>query len=716
MSRRIAWLALTATLLLAPPARALPDLTGCIEAEVSSGVVTFHVTVENQGDEDSGLFYWDVWFNLDHPPQDDLTQWSVEEPNVPAGESVTRSKTWTPPTYGTLNAWLSIDSAIMQAFDMVDEADEDNNLCGPVAYVIGDVTRPNLRLEAPLVEVNQNIVTHSVTVVNDGGGDAEGFAVDLFYHRESPPTPGEWGDDFHALVEGAVLGADDSLKITYPTIPFEDGVYCSYFIVDTAAQVDESDEGDNVSEPACFEVAAEVDLNHPDLMLLNVTYDDLDDPPDAVMFIASAYNGGTRAAEDFELGLFFAGSGAPQVGQLPDATIDIARLEANESKEVYLFWSGLENGTFTSWLTIDVFDVVEEMNEKNNDAGPVTVIVDKQGCDLTLPDFIWTWDSDLSIGYDVTVANVGNAPCEAFDLDVFFSLDEEPRQNDPALEAAPSEVLRHEQGLGVGEEVVLHVTWDEPEVGTHRSWAAVDLFPETSDMLHGNNVAGPLELTVSDDIYQLADVAVEEFAVARSGLSLDFHCRVANRGPRDTGPFRVAIFLDSEKAPAPGHVGDLELRVDNLGPFDPEGSGDEALWTPVVSATEDREYRIWVLADADEQVPETNELNNVDGPLPASISVTQCPFDDLLSEPCVCDGEVAQPGEFCCRNGRISTVVCETEVVIPDGAELVAEPDAGGGGGGGGCCAVDGAPHTSRAGLLLLLLVLAALTQRKLAL
>lgn len=714
MPRHVRLGALLLTVLALPaPAAALPNLEGCISVEVfpDGSDATYTTTLTNSGDQAaSKTFYWSAWFTSQDQPTLQASWYGQVPAGLAVGQVYEASTTWsqrfptTPLPVGTLRAWLQIDD-----MSSVFESDEDDNWCGPVPYQVGDPDRAELEIASFEVEVNEDVVTYRAVVANVGPVDAGPFNLDVFLDRDAAPTPGQFGDDVVVVPGG--LPAGTSTPVEFPPLALANGAYCSWLLADTEGYVTEFDKANNVQGPRCFEVNATTSFDRPDLQIADFT---TEAQGDQVLYTVWLKNAGTRSTEvPFWVGLFVDDVLQPQTGEEPDVTVlvtdDVPR---GGTLPVYLFWGDLANGQFSSWAYVDVFSDVDEIIEKNNTAGPLAVTVALEGPDLAVEDFTWTWDPLGAVVYQVEVRNRGNAPSAAFDVDLAFDLAEAPTQ--ASLEGDDVMSLRDEAGLGVDETRTYKLRWDEPRVGEHRSWVAVDLFRESGDLLLGNNVKGPLDVPVTAESLELPDVRVEALAVEASGAVLDLYVKVANAGPRATGPFRVALFLGREVAPSIGERGDLETTIPSLGPADATGSGDEVVWTPAYSVTEDTTFSVWVLADSDDEVLESDELNNLNGPQGALVEVAACALDQRLEAECLCGPDIARAGEFCCEGGVVSTLRCNDQVTEWEGAE--GAPDADGSGSGGCAWAfpsVDASRRFAATPMAILLTLLALLTARR---
>jgi subtilase family serine protease len=655
-----------------------PNLTCTLSVAVEGQSATYTMTVKNSGNQAAGLFFSTLWHNLGAPPTSEVSSDDEEYEGLAAGQSVVRTYKLTntdtdkPLPMGLLQAWFMVDSG----FSFVDETNESDNLCGPVAYSVGDSDRADLVVTEFTVDVNQDVVTFHAVVTNQGAVDAGSFDVDVFKDRVQPPVPGEWGDGGSMAITS--LAAGESLPVAFPPIAMPDGTYHACLLLDTGQFVTELSEDNNVSCGLQYKVEAQVTLDKPDLIIATVQ---TEDTGDSIHYTVTVKNVGTRDAGPFDVGVYTRPLSEPSVSDQPDLVDSIDGLKANAQADAHVFWSSLENGTFHSWAIVDTGKAVDEINEKNNTAGPYEVVVEKSGLDLAASGLTWDWSASQELSYDFTVTNLGQQDASGYDVHLFFDLDRRPDKLDPQISQVPVKPLLANAPLAKGESRTHHVVWDLGLTpGLHQSWVAVDLFGDTGDVLTSNNVAGPLEVTIPEDVGQPPDLRVEEFAVQADGFTLEILCRIKNVGARSSGPFKASLYLAQGDPPGVGQAGDVEVTVANL---DPQA---DTLWTPTWVALEDTDFNVWLMADSEDAVQEANEANNLAGPIPVPVKVVACQEGVLLEGDCVCGLEVARVGEFCCPGELVSTVTCQDVQAEWDAAE---EPEASGS---GGCAVSDAGP------------------------
>jgi hypothetical protein len=201
--------------------------------------ITVSDTTKNQGAGTSGAsttrFYLST--NSTYDAGDTyLGQRSVPSLNPGASSSGSTTVTIPPGMCGTnyIIARANADGAN-------GETNENNNnksksiKIGPDLTVLSIVTNP----ASPLAGQN---VTVTVTVKNQGGGDAGAFRVDIYKHRDTVPPPGLAGDENCSITNLSAGATTTCVKtVNYATA----GTYKMWAQVDTSNAVAETSETNN---------------------------------------------------------------------------------------------------------------------------------------------------------------------------------------------------------------------------------------------------------------------------------------------------------------------------------------------------------------------------------------------------------------------------------------------------------------------------------------
>jgi len=111
----------------------------------------------------------------------------------------------------------------------------------------------------------------------------------------------------------------------------------------------------------------------------------------------------------------------------------------------------------------------------------------------------------------------------------------------------------------------------------------------------------------------LADLQVTGFQATVSGDEVTYKVTVANQGDALSDGFYVDVHLDRSSAPTGSSVGDEWEYVTGI------GAGQSKVVTLVLSDVEAGSYRSWVIADPEDYEEESNEDNNVRGPITVEV-------------------------------------------------------------------------------------------------
>jgi subtilase family serine protease len=229
---------------------------------------------------------------------------------------------------------------------------------------------------------------------------------------------------------------------------------------------------------------------------------------------------------------------------------------------------------------------------------PVTV-VGSAAADLRVSS-LTTWASGEDVTVPVTVENTGSAGASAFWVDAFL---------DPNREPVPGDLGEDWDSIayvGPGDTKTVSLSIAGVGEGSHVVSVLVDSMDDVDEDDEGDNVD---EAVVDVDGAELpADIVVDEFSWLGDGTDVYYWIEISNYGDEPTGAFYVDLYLDRTWAPEPGDEGDYFFDVPSIGPW--ETIAMEALveldcvgcWS-------------WVQADSMDEIDESYEYDNVEGPL-----------------------------------------------------------------------------------------------------
>jgi len=201
----------------------------------------------------------------------------------------------------------------------------------------------------------------------------------------------------------------------------------------------------------------------------------------------------------------------------------------------------------------------------------------------------------------VTVENQGTAGAAWFWLDVFI----DPDDPDPGPEDFGDGFTMVEYA-GPGEQVEVSFSLLASE-GSHDLVAAVDLVDEIEESNESNNTWSG-SITVDGGTNEGPNIAVTYFDWIADEVSIYYAVDVTNTGAESVSEFYVDLYIDELDAPELGSDGDTFVTVTGLDAGETVfadfliGGWCETCWS-------------WILADSYDFVAETDESDNVAGPL-----------------------------------------------------------------------------------------------------
>jgi subtilase family serine protease len=221
-----------------------------LAASSKSDVVTYTFKVCNQGQDPSGLFAVDLYYDRKSAPvpkkMGDQTQYLASLAGG-ACHAVTLKRTKTP--LGSYSSWVQVDTQAKVA-----ETKETNNVAGPVTVKVNiGPPKPDLVIKSFTAKVSGMDIVYEAQVCNVGLTAALFFRVDIYYKQMLAPSAYMMGDtSAYFLSLGA--GACKTVKKTYKNAPV--GLYNAWAQADTLNTVKESNEKNNVAGPKLVLVSA----------------------------------------------------------------------------------------------------------------------------------------------------------------------------------------------------------------------------------------------------------------------------------------------------------------------------------------------------------------------------------------------------------------------------------------------------------------------------
>ncbi|MBN2800288.1 MAG: Ig-like domain-containing protein [Deltaproteobacteria bacterium] len=235
--------------------------------------------------------------------------------------------------------------------------------------------------------------------------------------------------------------------------------------------------------------------------------------------------------------------------------------------------------------------------------GDASVVVVEEEAVLPLPDLQVTGFEGVGVDgvvlYEVEVKNRGQGLAGSFYLDLVLDSPSAPGQ-DHDLDG-----LEWVSSLGAGESVTKTIEVDGVSPGTYRSWVIADPDRWVDESDEGNNVGGPLSISLSATA--LPDLAVVSFDAMSDGRDTLYWITVENRGEVASADYWVDVFKDRNDAPAVGELGQLYANMPGLDPGEQVDLEFDYAGGPGVDG-----WFSWVLLDSQGSVHELDEDNNAE--------------------------------------------------------------------------------------------------------
>jgi hypothetical protein len=219
-----------------------PDLvTESVTFDTSGDEVTVTLRFHNAGNVGASDYWADVFIDPETTPQPgDLGNQYFPLFFTDAG--ATSEVVWTfATTPGPHSLYVLLDSD-----NEVEESNESNNGSSHDFSLDGQIGGPNLVITYFDYVADADSIFYVIDVANTGGEDVGEFYIDMWVDSEEDPTPSGIGDNY-LRIPGLAAGATTSADFL-----FEDEfcIYCfSWAMVDTNAEVEETDESDNIVGP-----------------------------------------------------------------------------------------------------------------------------------------------------------------------------------------------------------------------------------------------------------------------------------------------------------------------------------------------------------------------------------------------------------------------------------------------------------------------------------
>ena len=223
------------------------------------------------------------------------------------------------------------------------------------------------------------------------------------------------------------------------------------------------------------------------------------------------------------------------------------------------------------------------------------------------PDLAIVWTNlaanpDDSVTFTAAIENVGTAGASAFWVDAFLN------PASPPLVGDIGEEYTQITFLGPGERTEVGFTFPAT-VGFNSVTVLLDSTNTISETNEANNL-GDAFIEVAGHTPE-ANLQIVDFSYVADATEIYYVVDVQNIGDAPTGPFYIDLYVDHVGAPATGEEGDAFQQVDGLQPG-ATSSVDFLVTQPCFFCSS------WVFVDSFGDIAESNESDNLDGPMSVS--------------------------------------------------------------------------------------------------
>jgi len=282
-------------------------------------------------------------------------------------------------------------------------------------------------------------------------------------------------------------------------------------------------------------------------------------------------------------------------------------------------------GTFKAWFMVNStafypgleMAALVESNLDNNIAGPISVTLENTNAatmaDLQIPTATVEVNGSNAT-FNVTVQNNGPVNTEYFNVDVRLSTTNEDCPP-PAWQTSPitefGDVYKGvPQGLAANSTTIVSLTASDLNAADYQACVAVDLDNSQEEGQEANNFHGPVPFVITEGpVATLPDLVTDLQQVLVDGNTVTFIASVTNASTKASGAFALDLYYHSLTAPSAVATVDHTFPVSGLAPG--------ASWADshILHNVPEGTFNAWLWADRINEINESEENNNVDGPI-----------------------------------------------------------------------------------------------------
>ena len=369
-------------------------------------------------------------------------------------------------------------------------------------------------------------------------------------------------------------------------------------------------------------------------------------------------NQGKANAGAFYLDLYYNRSSAPGPKAYGNKYVQIKGGLAAGKCDTHTFTRhNTPAGTYASWAQLDTDGYVKESNEKNNVKGPVKVVVSGgpppvKKADLTIKSMdVSVWGTYVAtVRYRFTICNNGNLNSGATAVHVYYNQKSAPKQKQQGNKSTTVPAIK------AGNCVIRDILRNWVQKGTYNSWGQVDPDNKVAESNENNNVFGPKTVSVNTTTPG-ADLKITGFSYQNYAYNTVMYIiKVCNVGKGNAANSQVALFYNRSSAPKQGQNGNRTVTVPGL-----QAGQCSTRYAPRPN-TPSGTYYSYAYVDPKNAIKETNENNNVAGPIKVVVSSNNKPDLYFKSFKAALSGKDIQYTMEVCNKGKAAATPFRTDL------------------------------------------------------
>jgi subtilase family serine protease len=562
--------------------------------------------INNDGDDDSGWFYWKAYLSTDRTITSSDTQvGSTQQASSIYGGSY-RSGSLSVTIPSSLSTRTYYWGIIADTTDRVDEGDESNNADdgNSISITVGE---PDLR--ADYISVNsatrticeQGTVTVDLDVSNQGNVNANAHYYDVLFSTSG--GFGTWISIGQGTGPGGVSSYTHQPSGTIPA-SMTPGTYYVRLSVDYGDYISESDEFNNDVMSSTAQLT--VQQCDPDLVPTVISGPSAGARGGTVQVSVSVANQGVVTANDVPVDIFLSADQTITNQDVYVGSKTIASLSAGSTWSDTLALtvpSNLGSGCWYWGVLVDINNAIPELDETNNAlANSQQFCVQQPNLRVVSVSAPASATSGQSVDVVVSIQNSGGSAAPTFECRLLLSSDSSPSSDDVLLDTFSV------QGLAAGSSTsqTLPVQFASDQVGTYHFVVEVDTGQSVAEEDETDNSGASVQIHISAPTLDLLAEHIESANSAEPGQTLEISWGVENLG-QDALGFQVDIWLSADRSL---DEGDTLLTTTSISSL---AGGAQTDQTSMVHLTDNMTGSWWLLLHVDSagQHAEDDEVNNL---------------------------------------------------------------------------------------------------------